>query len=424
MAKTMTVCSGVSSPSPSPPTRRLFQALQHRDFRLLWSGLVISAVGTWMQIVSQSLLVLHLTHNSALALGSVSLAQALSFFLFSFVGGAIADRFDQRQILLITQSISLLLAVFMGLLTVMGVIHVWMIVVLAFCSGMVLSFDQPTRTAMLPLLVPRNQLMNAISLQSLVFNGASVVGPALAGVTVGIIGYAGNFFLNALSYLGVLIALLLMRVPSLANTQRQTQRTSLVQSIRVALATVRRDKILPWILSGYGALLFCGPSSALILPIFATTILQVNAVQLGLLFSGAGIGTVIGGLLLASRGDFRHKGALWLAGLVVWASAFALFALSHFFLLTLLALCLVGVAQTAVGSTTILLLQTRMPPQMRGRVMSLNTLLLMGVRPLGDFPAGVLVMALGASLTVLLSAGIVGSYALYLLLQCRELRTV
>src|SRR5579875_2057076 len=241
---------------PVQPKSRLqtFRALQYRDFRLLWIGLVISSVGTWMQIIAQSLLVLHITHGNALALGVVSLAQALSFFLFALLGGSVADQIDKRRLLLFTQSMSMLLA----FLTYAGVIQVWMIVLLAFCSGTVLSFDQPSRSALIPILVPRENLMNAISLQSIVFNGAAVFGPALAGATIGIIGYAGNFFLNGVSYLGVLLALYVMRVPEEAAKQSTERRGPLLNSILAALGAVRRDIALPWILSGYGALLFFG----------------------------------------------------------------------------------------------------------------------------------------------------------------------
>src|SRR2546421_3778648 len=190
-----------------------FRALQHRNFRLLWISLIVSSVGTWMQIVAQSLLILQITHGSALALGIVSLAQASSFFLFALIGGGVADRIDKRRFLLVTQSLSMLLAFTLGVLTITGLIQVWMIVVIAFCSGTVLSFDQPTRSSLVPMLVPRQDLMNAISLQSTVFNGAAVVGPALAGIAIGLLanaghliglgslaGYAGNFLLNGVSY--------------------------------------------------------------------------------------------------------------------------------------------------------------------------------------------------------------------------------
>lgn len=438
MTGTVPTTGNPEIPAPTKSRVQTFRALRYRDFRLLWISLIVSSVGTWMQIVAQSLLVLLITHGSALALGIVSLAQALSFFLFALVGGSIADRVDKRRFLLVTQSLSMLLAFILGILTITGVVQVWMIVVLAFCSGTVLSFDQPTRSSLIPVLVPRHDLMNAISLQSVVFNGSAVLGPALAGVAIGLLaygghfigltgkltGYAGNFFLNGISYIGVIIVLYVMRVPKEAAEQSREKRGPMLNAIRAALGAVRRDVALPWVLSGYAALLFFGPSSTLILPIFATQVLHLNAFELGLLFSASGLGTLVGALSIASLGDFKYKGALLLISFFIWTGALVLFALSRSLWLSLLALLLFGISQNGVGATVITLAQLRVPPQMRGRVMSLNTLLIMGVRPLGDFPASGLIALIGGPLTVIISAFIVGSYSLYLLLGRPVIRTL
>jgi MFS family permease len=430
MGSTVPHTEGPEAPSEQKPRLQTFRALQYRNFRLLWISLIVSSVGTWMQIVAQSLLILQITHGSALALGIVSLAQSSSFFLFALVGGGVADRVDKRRFLLITQSLSMCLAFLLGILTLTNVIQVWTIVLLAFCSGTVLSFDQPTRSSLIPMLVPRKDLMNAISLQATVFNGAAVLGPALAGITIGLLanaghliglagplaGYAGNFLLNGVSFFGVLFVLYFIRVPQEAIEQGTEKRGPMLESIRAALGAVRRDPVLPWVLSGYGALLFFGPSNTLILPIFATQILHLNAFQLGLLFSAAGLGTLIGALTVASLGDFKYKGLFLLVSLFVWTSSLILFAFSHLFWLSLLALLLFGIAQNGVGATVITLAQLRVAPQMRGRVMSLNTLLIMGVRPLGDFPASGMIALAGGPLTVIICALIVGGYSLYLLI--------
>jgi MFS family permease len=430
MGSTVPHTESPEAPSEQKPRLQTFRALQYRNFRLLWISLIVSSVGTWMQIVAQSLLILQITHGSALALGIVSLAQSSSFFLFALVGGGVADRVDKRRFLLITQSLSMCLAFLLGILTLTNVIQVWTIVLLAFCSGTVLSFDQPTRSSLIPMLVPRKDLMNAISLQATVFNGAAVLGPALAGITIGLLanaghliglagplaGYAGNFLLNGVSFFGVLFVLYFIRVPQEAIEQGTEKRGPMLESIRAALGAVRRDPVLPWVLSGYGALLFFGPSNTLILPIFATQILHLNAFQLGLLFSAAGLGTLIGALTVASLGDFKYKGLFLLVSLFVWTSSLILFAFSHLFWLSLLALLLFGIAQNGVGATVITLAQLRVAPQMRGRVMSLNTLLIMGVRPLGDFPASGMIALAGGPLTVIICALIVGGYSLYLLI--------
>jgi MFS family permease len=384
------------------------RVLRHREFRLLWVGLAISAIGTWMQIVALSLLVLKITHGSAFALGTVSLTQALAFFLFALIGGSVADRIDKRRLLLLTQSASAGLAIVLGILTWYGVIQLWMIFAITFLNGTLLSFDQPARGALVPELVPKDELMNAISLQANLFSGASTVGPALAGFAVGLLGYAANFFLNAASFIPVLLALYLMRLPNRPRTHLQ----SAWQAIRESLDTVRRDSVLPWVLAGYGALLCLGPSAALILPVFAVKVLHVGPERLGFLFTSVGLGSILGALILASFGSSVRRGYLYLAGILIWVVALAGFAVSGWFLFSLATLLVVGVGQSFTATTTITLLQTRVPDQMRGRVMSLNTLLIMGIRPLGDFPAGALISAIGAPVTVLLSAALVGVYGL------------
>jgi MFS family permease len=383
-----------------------FRALQNRNFRLLWTGLAVSAVGTWMQIVAQSLLVLDLTHGSATALGTVSLAQALSFLLCSAAGGGAADRFDKRRLLLLTQSLMMGFAILLGVLTMAGAIRFWMVLLVAFASSATLSFDQPTRNSLITSLVPKENLMNAVSLQSAVFNGASILGPALAGIALSKIGYAGNFFLNAASFFAVLAALLFLKTPE-AATGKPSGR--LLDSVREAFHYVRRDAVLPSVVSAYGALLFFGPSVALTLPLFAAQVLRSGPAQLGMLFSAVGGGTVVGALTIASLGDFQHKRRLVFGAILLWTAALAVFGASASLRVSIPALFVLGVAQNAAGATTITLLQTRVPPEMRGRAMSLNTLLIMCVRPLGDFPAGAVIARLGFRATVLLGAALVGT---------------
>lgn len=386
---------------------RTFQALRSRDFRLLWTGLSISAVGTWMQIVAQSLLVLDVTHGSAFALGAVSLAQAIAFLLFAPAGGSVADRIAKRKLLLLTQGIMMGLAFLLGVLTALGVVRFWMIPVVAFAAGAALSFDQPARNALIAELVPKENLMNAVALQSAVFNGAALLGPALAGFALSRIGYAGNFFLNAASYVAVLAALGLMRDPEARGGARPAGR--LLDSVREALTYVRRDAVLPSVLLAYGALLFCGPSTALMLPLFARQILHAGPSGLGVLFSAAGAGTVAGAFAVASLGEIRHKVRLLLGSILLWVVALAVFGLSGSMNVAMPALFVLGAAQNWAVTASVTLLQTRVPPEMRGRAMSLNTLLIMFVRPLGDFPAGALVEVLGLRPTVLAGAALVGT---------------
>lgn len=384
----------------------IFRALQHRDFRVVWAGLAVSAVGTWMQIVAQSLLVLDLTHGSATALGAVSLVQALSFLLFAPLGGGVADRFDRRRLLLLTQSLLMGLAVLLGAVTAAGVIRFWMLPVVAFASSAILSFDQPARNALVASLVPKEDLMNAVSLQSATFNGASILGPALAGLALSRIGYAGNFFLNAASYSSVLAALMIVHSGPAEVAPRS--RGGLLDSVREALRYVRRDALLPSVVSAYGALLFFGPSAALVLPLFARQVAHVDSRQLGILFAAVGVGTVVGALIVASLGDFPHKIRLVFGAMLFWILALVVFGLSNSMGAAVPALVALGAGQNTAGAVTITLLQSRVPPEMRGRVMSLNTLLIMCARPLGDFPVAAVIGLLGFRPTLFVCAAIVG----------------
>lgn len=359
-----------------------------------------------MQIVALSLLVLKLTHGSAFALGCVSLAQASAFFLFALIGGGFADRVNRRRLLLVTQGSLLLLAGTLGLLTTIGAISVPVIALCAFLSGAILSFDQPARAALISTLVPEEDLLNAISLQSAVFNGAAVAGPALAGVTVDLIGLSSNFYLNALSFAGVLLAL--MSLP--AGPAVQPRREKLIRQIRVALGALRGDPVLSPLLWVYGMLLFAGPSLPLLVPVLAAGRLHVGPTTLGLLFSAAGVGAVAGTLILGSLPAANS----WLvrAAVACWCTALAVTGISSTVQVTLFSLILLGASQSVAGATTSALLQTRVPAQQRGRVMSVNTLLLMGVRPLGDFPAGAAIAFIGAPTATVASAAAVAVTAL------------
>ncbi|MBV8070093.1 MAG: MFS transporter [Acidobacteriaceae bacterium] len=378
------------------------RALRNRPFRALWIAFLVSSVGTWMQIVAQSLLVLRLSHGSAFALGCVSLCQASAFFLFALVGGSFADRLDRRRLLIVSQSTLMLLATTLGFLTLLNLITVSVIAGMAFLSGVILSFDQPARAALISTLVPQEDLVNAISLQSAVFNGASVAGPALAGLIIDHIGLSADFFLNALSFGGVIFALALLPTkPGLPP-----RREKLIRQIKEGLRSVQRDSLLLSSLTLYGMLLFAGPSLPLLLPVLAVGRLHITASTLGFLFAAAGFGAVLGALILGSL----HTASLPLAraAVVSWCIALAVAGTSTSVPLTFCALLLLGTSQSIVGSTTSTLLQTRVPPQQRGRVMSLNSLLVMGVRPLGDFPAGALISGIGASFTAVASAAMVG----------------
>ena len=378
-----------------------FRALQYRDFRLIWTGFAVSAIGTWMQVVAVSLLVLELTGGSAAALGTVSLAQALAFLLLSPVSGSVVDRIDRRRLLLTTQTVMMSIAALLGVLAAADAVEYWMLPLLAFINSAALSFDQPVRNALVGTLVPKEHIMNAVSLQSATFNATSMLGPALAGWTLSRLDYQANFFLNAASYLAMIGALLAIR------TRHAPAAEGAAEGPWSALQHIRRDAALPAVIPAFAALLFFAPSMSLALPVFAERA-ALSAQTLGWMFSAVGAGTILSALAIASLGDVRNKVSLMFGSGAVWVAALAVLAVSRSLWIVVPALLILGASQNGVSAATITMLQTRVPPQMRGRAMTLYSFLIMCVRPLGDFPAGAVIGWLGFQSALLVSAGVVG----------------
>jgi MFS family permease len=390
-----------------------FSSLASRDFRLYWFALIVSAVGTWMQIVAQGLLVLKLANGNPGALGFVALAQALAFFLFAFLGGGVADRFERRRLLLVTQLILMAVTLATGILVAMHLIQVWMLVAAAFLSGSVLSFDQPARSAFLSSLVPAEQLPSAVSLQSTVFTTGGAIAPVLAGIAIHFNGFAGNFFWNAASY-GVVFCVLLLIRSNVQQADVGRPARPIRESIAEATSAIRKDQAMFWLISGYALFLCVAPSQQIFLPVLAARVLGVSATLLGLLFAAFGTGSILGALLTPRMSTRASLTNFYIAGFAVWACAMAGVALTRQFAIDLLLLAMLGFATGAITAFTITLLQSRFPAAMRGRMMSVQTLLNMGVRPLGDYPLALLMAGIGLPLTAGLCAGVLGAYTLYL----------
>ncbi len=407
-------CSGKTRLTTIPT----FKALQSRNFALLWFGVILSNIGTWIQVIAQSLLVLTLTQNSGVALGVVSFAQASPFFIFALVGGGIADRVDKRRLLLFTQSTQILLAFTLGILTFTGLIQFWHILLISALTGITLSFDQPTRFALIPFLVPREDLSNAISLNSVAFNGAAIIGPALGGVLVVLIGFAGNFFLNGMSFVAVLIALLLMKIPKYVSPSTHT----VLRGIREGLGYIRKENLFILLLVNYGSLLFFGATYMILLPLFAVVVLSASPVDLGLLYSALGLGTIVGSLGLASLGDFKRKGLLLMASSILFSVFVIVLSFSRVLWLSFVVLLVVAGAQAISGALTVTTLQLKTPRHMLGLVMSFNTLIIMGIRPMGAFPFGALANVIGVAASIAVGAMISGMVSIYLFSSNDRLR--
>ncbi|MGB9212352.1 MAG: MFS transporter [Halobacteriota archaeon] len=307
----------------------------------------------------------------------------------------------------------------LGALTITGLVQFWQIAMLAMLAGITLSFDQPTRFALIPGLVPKEDLPNAIALNAIVFNGAAIVGPALGGALVIVIGYAGDFFLNGLSYVAVLIAILLMSFPKVAGTST----SSLLRDIRRGLGYVLHEPLLAQLLANYGSLMFFAAVYTVLLALVGVAVLGTSPGQLGVLYTAIGIGTVVGSLGVASLGDFAHKGRLLTVSSLLMSSSVIIFSLLHLYWVSFALLVVIGVSQTVSSALSITLLQLNAPRNMIGFVMSINTLIVMGIRPLGAFPFGALADVIGTSSALAAGALVAAAISIYLFASNSRLRS-
>ena len=399
-------------PSEARPGRwqAVGRALRHRNFQLFFSGQLISLIGTWMQTVAQSWLVYRLT-GSGLLLGSVGFASQIPVFLVAPIGGITADRANRQRVVIATQTASMILAFILAALTLTHKVQVWHIFVLAALLGVVNAFDIPARQSFLVDMVGKDDLMNAIALNSSMFNGARVIGPAVAGVLVAKLGEGWCFFVNGVSYIAVIIGLMLMKVDASA---RASAKTPPLEHLKEGFQFVRRTAPIRALLLLLGVVSITGMPYVVLMPIFADKILHgggqefasligshdLGAVRLGILMGAAGVGALLGALTLAMRSGTKGLGrwvAVCCAGFGV---SLILFALSKSFWLSVALLLPVGyfiMLQMASSNT---LIQVMVPDVLRGRVMAVYSMMFMGMAPLGALLGGALSDRLGAPLTV------------------------
>lgn len=375
-------------------SRARYPALHQRNFTLIWCGLIVSNMGTWMQSVAQSWLIYKLTGNNPLYLGWLGLSFAIPMMLVPPLGGALADRMNRIKLLYITQTSALLLAVLLAVLTWTGAIQPIYILITTFLGSLLLAFDNPTRHSLIPELVPREVLLNALSLNSATYNGAALVGPALAGVLLNVVGAGWLFMINALSYLAVLGALFAMRDPP-ARTRRATSLRDALFGGFIYIARHRTILVL-LVLSALAALF--GRSYQQLLPVFADDIWHAGSSGYGALLSAAGAGALLGAFAMASTRDLRRQGRVLVISGLIFCLALAGFALSPWFWLGIMLLVVVGCASTVFTTMIATVIQLRVPGELRGRVMSLYAITLIGLPSLGAL--GVAAAAHALSLNV------------------------
>lgn len=362
--------------------------------------MLISLVGTWIQSVAQSWLVFELT-NSAFLLGVVAFLNTFPMFLFSLFGGVLADRLPKRAILLFTQNIFMLLAFIMAALTQLKLITPMQIMVLAALNGIVMAFDAPSRHTMVVELVGKVHLLNAIALNSAAFNSARLIGPALAGILIASVGMSGCFYINGISFLAVIIALLLIKV----NVgPKPAAKSRLIKELFEGLSYIKRHPVILILITMVGIMSLFGVSYIILMPVVAKDVLAVGEQGFAMLMSATGLGALAAALTLARLGDFKRKGKLLIFSTAIFCVSLLLFSLSKSYLFSLLALIVTGWSSIMSTSLINTLLQVIVPDNFRGRIMSAFLFTFAGVMPFGNLIAGSLTQAIGAAWTIFISA--------------------
>jgi MFS family permease len=363
--------------------RETFAALQVRNFRLFWLGQLVSVSGTWMQSIGQAWLVLTLT-QSPFAVGTVTTLQFLPITLLVLFGGVFADRVPKRGFLVGTQSAAMLQALILGLLVTSGAVRIWQIYLLALALGITNAFDNPTRQAFVPELVGRDLVTNAVALNSTLFNAARIVGPAIGGVTIATIGIDGTFYLNAASFIPVIIALIMMRPGELFPVTRGEGR--MWEQLKEGVSFAYRTPEIALILLVMFFVGTFGYNFSTALPLLADLVLHVGAVGFGVMTAVLGIGSLLAALAIAYTRRVGERQILLGGG--IFSLLFVVIGLSRWFALTLPVLIVLGFAAIVFSASANTRLQLLSPGQLRGRIMSLYVLLFAGTTPIGALLLG------------------------------------
>ena len=375
---------------------QMLRALRHRNFQLFFSGQLISLIGTWMDNIAEAWLVYRLT-GSSLLLGTVAFAGQIPVFLLAPIGGMVADRWNRRRVVIATQASAMVLAGILATLTLTGRVKVWEVVVLAALMGAVNAFDIPARQAFLVDMVGREDLLNAIALNSSMFNGARVIGPSVAGILVASIGEGWCFAANSISYIAVIAGLLLMRVnPMAVETRGASPLDHIMEGFRFVWNTAPIRALL--LLLGLVSLVAM-PYSVL-MPIFAAKILHGNARTLGTLMGATGVGALGGALTLASRSGVKGLGRWVAVACASFGAALILFSFSRWYFLSVVLLVPVGFAMMVQMASSNTLIQAMVPDRLRGRAMAVYSMMFMGMAPIGALLSGLSAEHIGAQWTL------------------------
>lgn len=362
---------------------RSFTSLQHRNYRLLWFGTLVSNSGDWMDQIALNWLVYQIT-DSAVSLGLLNLFRLAPLLFFTLLGGVVADRLERRRLLVVTQSVAMLLAFLLAVLVSTGMVQFWMVLSIAIGRGITLSFNQPARQSLISELVPAKELMNAIALNSATLNLTRILGPAIGGLIIATVGVAGAFYLNGASFLAVLVSLAMMQFPV---RHRVRSKRGMLEDLTGGLKYLRAQPALRSLVFLALAPMVLGMPYLTLLTIFASDVLKVGGSGLGLLTACSGVGAVAGSLFVASAELKTPRGWLMMTGMFAFGLALLVFALSQSMLLSVASLVFAGASQQLYLTTNNTLLQTYVDEEYRGRVIS-TLFLNRSALPLGTMIAG------------------------------------
>jgi MFS family permease len=394
-------------------------ALHYRDFRVLWFGAFTSTIGTWMQKVAQSWLVLTLAGPaSAFFLGLDSFLGELPILLFTLLGGVIADRQDRRRLLLTSQYVQMTTAFTLAVLVYLDVVRIWHILTLSVITGLAQAFGGPAHQSLLPSLVDKKDVPNAIAFNSIQFNLARVIGPLLAGAALATFGMVACFGLNGLSFLAVIVAILSLRI----TFTRPTTNTRIHQEMRIGLQFVRSHPALVGLAVLGFATTFLGNPVLTFLPLFAQNVFHGGVTQYTWLMAFAGAGAVSGALVVAWLGSFRHMGRTVLTMQFVCGVLVILFAITRVLVLNAVLLFLIGVCLVMAMALLSSLVQLNAPNDMRGRVMSIYMVAFRGGMPLGSLAAGWIATRTSAPTILVVNGILLSLVAAWFLLKGRGIR--
>jgi len=380
--------------------KQTFSALRYPNYRLWFFGQMISLFGTWMQMTAQGYLVFELTHSPAY-LGYVGFSAGIPTWALMLYGGVIADRMSRRTLLIITQTSMMMLAFILAALAFLHLVQAWHIILLAFCLGVANAFDAPARQSFVLEMVEREDLTNAIALNSTMFNTATATGPAVSGVTYALFGPAWCFMINGISFMAVIVALLLMKLKAQPSPVR---RNSIRADLKEGILYVGSQPMVRTLIVLVGMVCLFGISFATLIPAWAVTILGGDARTNGLLLSARGMGSLLGALSIASLGRFRFKGKLLTFGTFAFPTLLLVFTFVRWLPLSLFVLVGMGGAAILIMNLANALVQTLVPDSLRGRVMSIYALTFFGLMPIGALWIGAVAQHIGAPNAIIIAS--------------------